>query len=151
MTVDALTDVVGMRVGHATRTGDGGLTGTPVVPSPEGGAVAAVNVHGGGPGTKASDTADQASSHGLRRAQPCEGRSSHAGAPPLTGHQKAEDPGEHTSPGSSNFKINLTDNRCTDVPTAANCIGCELAKVRDSSSRGAALPFVARAVGLRTQ
>ena len=39
--------------------------------------------------------------------------------PPLTDHQQAEDPGEHISPGSSNFKINLTDNRCTDVPRPA--------------------------------
>ena len=37
-------------------------------------------------------------------------------SPPLTDHQKAEDPGEHFSPGSSVLKINLTDNRCTDVP-----------------------------------
>ena len=42
MTVDALTDVAGVRVGHATRTGDGRLTGTTVVLAPEGGAVAAV-------------------------------------------------------------------------------------------------------------
>jgi L-aminopeptidase/D-esterase-like protein len=58
MTVDALTDVVGLRVGHATRTGDGWLTGTTVVPAPEGGAVAAVDVRGGGPGTKETDALD---------------------------------------------------------------------------------------------
>ncbi|MFE9624445.1 P1 family peptidase [Streptomyces sp. NPDC006527] len=58
MTLDALTDVAGMRVGHATRTGDGWLTGTTVVLAPEGGAVAAVDVRGGGPGTKETDALD---------------------------------------------------------------------------------------------
>ncbi|CAM5560685.1 Hydrolase OS=Streptomyces canus OX=58343 GN=AQI96_18070 PE=3 SV=1 [Streptomyces canus] len=58
MTVDALTDVAGVRVGHATRTGDGWLTGTTVVLAPEGGAVAAVDVRGGGPGTKETDALD---------------------------------------------------------------------------------------------
>ncbi|MGW2822185.1 P1 family peptidase [Streptomyces sp. NPDC001443] len=58
MTVDALTDVAGVRVGHATRTGEGWLTGTTVVLAPEGGAVAAVDVRGGGPGTKETDALD---------------------------------------------------------------------------------------------
>ncbi|MET9897951.1 P1 family peptidase [Streptomyces sp. NPDC006446] len=58
MTVDALTDVAGLRVGHATRTGDGWLTGTTVVLAPEGGAIAAVDVRGGGPGTKETDALD---------------------------------------------------------------------------------------------
>ncbi|MFF8032433.1 MULTISPECIES: P1 family peptidase [unclassified Streptomyces] len=58
MTADALTDVAGLRVGHATRTGDGWLTGTTVVLAPEGGAVAAVDVRGGGPGTKETDALD---------------------------------------------------------------------------------------------
>ncbi|MFE0327903.1 P1 family peptidase [Streptomyces sp. NPDC003753] len=58
MTRDALTDVVGLRVGHATRIGDGWLTGTTVVLAPEGGAVAAVDVRGGGPGTKETDALD---------------------------------------------------------------------------------------------
>jgi L-aminopeptidase/D-esterase-like protein len=58
MTVDALTDVPGIRVGHATRVGDGWLTGTTVVLAPEGGAVAAVDVRGGGPGTKETDALD---------------------------------------------------------------------------------------------
>ncbi|MFD9092865.1 P1 family peptidase [Streptomyces collinus] len=58
MTVDALTDVAGLRVGHATRTGEGRLTGTTVVLAPEGGAVAAVDVRGGGPGTKETDALD---------------------------------------------------------------------------------------------
>ncbi|MFE1248837.1 P1 family peptidase [Streptomyces sp. NPDC058735] len=58
MTVDALTDVSGLRVGHATRAGDGWLTGTTVVLAPEGGAVAAVDVRGGGPGTKETDALD---------------------------------------------------------------------------------------------
>ncbi|MCV2465187.1 P1 family peptidase, partial [Streptomyces sp. ICN988] len=58
MTVDALTDVAGLRVGHATRTGNGWLTGTTVVLAPEGGAVAGVDVRGGGPGTKETDALD---------------------------------------------------------------------------------------------
>ncbi|WP_445527157.1 P1 family peptidase [Streptomyces cyslabdanicus] len=58
MTVDALTDVEGVRVGHATRTDGGWLTGTTVVLAPEGGAVAAVEVRGGGPGTKETDALD---------------------------------------------------------------------------------------------
>ncbi|MFF4659265.1 P1 family peptidase [Streptomyces sp. NPDC001381] len=58
MTVDALTDVAGVRVGHATRAGGGWLTGTTVVLAPEGGAVAAVDVRGGGPGTRETDALD---------------------------------------------------------------------------------------------
>ncbi|MFE0509652.1 P1 family peptidase [Streptomyces sp. NPDC058964] len=58
MTVDALTDVAGLRVGHATLRGEGRLTGTTVVLAPQGGAVAAVDVRGGGPGTKETDALD---------------------------------------------------------------------------------------------
>ncbi|MGW0912350.1 P1 family peptidase [Streptomyces sp. NPDC002784] len=58
MTVDAITDVAGVRVGHATRIGGGWLTGTTVVLAPEGGAVASVDVRGGGPGTKETDALD---------------------------------------------------------------------------------------------
>lgn len=55
---DALTDVLGLRVGHAQRIGDGYLTGTTVVLAPVGGAVAAVDVRGGGPGTRETDALD---------------------------------------------------------------------------------------------
>ncbi|MBL1098958.1 P1 family peptidase [Streptomyces coffeae] len=55
---DALTDVHGLRVGHAQRTDGGWLTGTTVVLAPEGGAVAAVDVRGGGPGTRETDALD---------------------------------------------------------------------------------------------
>ncbi|MFC6067780.1 P1 family peptidase [Streptomyces ochraceiscleroticus] len=55
---DALTDVPGLRVGHAQRTDAGNLTGTTVVLAPEGGAVAAVDVRGGGPGTRETDALD---------------------------------------------------------------------------------------------
>ncbi|MBT2383236.1 P1 family peptidase [Streptomyces sp. ISL-11] len=55
---DALTDVAGLRVGHAERVGDGALTGTTVVLTGEGGAVAAVDVRGGGPGTRETDALD---------------------------------------------------------------------------------------------
>ncbi|MER7683791.1 P1 family peptidase [Streptomyces sp. NPDC097610] len=58
MTVDALTDVAGLRVGHATCSGNGWLTGTTVVLAPAGGAIAAVDVRGGGPGTKETDALD---------------------------------------------------------------------------------------------
>ncbi|MDT0379427.1 P1 family peptidase [Streptomyces sp. DSM 42041] len=56
--MDSLTDVNGLRVGHARRTGGGRLTGTTVVLAPEGGAVAAVDVRGGGPGTRETDALD---------------------------------------------------------------------------------------------
>jgi putative pantetheine hydrolase len=55
---NTLTDVPGFRVGHATRTGDGWLTGTTVVLSPEGGAVGGVDVRGGAPGTRETDLLD---------------------------------------------------------------------------------------------
>ncbi|MEV4437580.1 P1 family peptidase, partial [Streptomyces sp. NPDC049577] len=51
---DALTDVPGLRVGHARR----GLTGTTVVLTEPGGATAAVDVRGGGPGTRETDALD---------------------------------------------------------------------------------------------
>lgn len=56
--VDGLTDVAGLRVGHARVPGDGALSGTTVVLAPEGGAVAAVDVRGGGPGTRETDALD---------------------------------------------------------------------------------------------
>ncbi|MFI6286086.1 P1 family peptidase [Streptomyces sp. NPDC051018] len=55
---DALTDVAGLRVGHARVAGDRALSGTTVVLAPEGGAVAAVDVRGGGPGTRETDALD---------------------------------------------------------------------------------------------
>ncbi|MFJ1644673.1 P1 family peptidase [Streptomyces sp. NPDC088258] len=55
---DALTDVTGLRVGHARVAGDGALSGTTVVLAPEGGVVAAVDVRGGGPATRETDALD---------------------------------------------------------------------------------------------
>ncbi|WP_351233634.1 P1 family peptidase [Streptomyces sp. NPDC002133] len=55
---DALTDVAGLRVGHARLSGPGALSGTTVVLAPEGGAIAAVDVRGGGPGTRETDALD---------------------------------------------------------------------------------------------
>ncbi|WP_374982743.1 P1 family peptidase [Streptomyces fradiae] len=52
---DGLTDVAGLRVGHARVPGERALSGTTVVLAPEGGAVAAVDVRGGGPGTRETD------------------------------------------------------------------------------------------------
>jgi L-aminopeptidase/D-esterase-like protein len=47
-----------VRIGHAQRLGDGALTGTTVlVPGPDG-AVAGVDVRGGGPGTRETDALD---------------------------------------------------------------------------------------------
>ncbi|MGP3989552.1 P1 family peptidase [Streptomyces sp. 3N207] len=57
-TRDALTDVPGLRVGHAQRTEDGWLTGTTVVLAPEEGAVAGVDARGGAPGTRETDALD---------------------------------------------------------------------------------------------
>jgi len=55
---NSLTDVGGIRVGHADRRGDGWLSGTTVVLAPDGGAVAGVDVRGGGPGTRETDVLD---------------------------------------------------------------------------------------------
>ncbi|MFD3529935.1 P1 family peptidase [Streptomyces sp. NPDC058664] len=55
---DAITDVGGLRVGHARVGGAGALSGTTVVLAPEGGVVAAVDVRGGGPGTRETDALD---------------------------------------------------------------------------------------------
>ncbi|MEU0133158.1 P1 family peptidase [Streptomyces sp. NPDC006296] len=55
---NALTDVPGLRVGHAARTGDGWLTGVTAVLAPDGGMAAAVDVRGGGPGTRETDALD---------------------------------------------------------------------------------------------
>ena len=52
---NSLTDVTGLRVGHASRVGDGWLTGTTVVVAGKDGAVAGVDVRGGGPGTRETD------------------------------------------------------------------------------------------------
>lgn len=53
----SLTDVDGVLVGHHQRTGRGWQTGTTVVLVP-GGAVAAADVRGGGPGTREIDALD---------------------------------------------------------------------------------------------
>ena len=50
----AITDVPGVRVGHAQRAGDGWLTGCTVVVPPEG-SVGGVDVRGGGPATAETD------------------------------------------------------------------------------------------------
>ncbi|WP_329121427.1 P1 family peptidase [Streptomyces sp. NBC_01465] len=57
-TADAVTDVPGIRVGHARVPGERALSGTTVVLAPEGGAVAGVDVRGGGPGTRETDALD---------------------------------------------------------------------------------------------
>ena len=54
----AITDVDGIRVGQAQRVGDGWLTGVTVVLPPPEGAVAGVDVRGGGPGTRETDLLD---------------------------------------------------------------------------------------------
>ncbi|WP_308280343.1 P1 family peptidase, partial [Pseudonocardia abyssalis] len=48
---NALTDVTGLRVGHAALDGPGALSGTTVVLAPPGGAVGGVDVRGSAPGT----------------------------------------------------------------------------------------------------
>ncbi|MEU2206819.1 P1 family peptidase [Streptomyces hygroscopicus] len=55
---NGLTDIHGLRVGHAQWSDSGRLTGTTVVLAPEGGVVAAVDVRGGGPGTRETDALD---------------------------------------------------------------------------------------------
>ena len=53
--LNALTDVPGLRVGHAPRTGPGALSGTTVVLTPPEGAVGGVDVRGAAPGTRETD------------------------------------------------------------------------------------------------
>jgi putative pantetheine hydrolase len=55
---NSLVDVPGVRVGHRTRDEPGWLTGVTVVVAPPGGAVAGVDVRGGGPGTRETDLLD---------------------------------------------------------------------------------------------
>ena len=55
--IGSITDVPGVRVGHAQRIGRGWLTGTTVVSIPRG-AVPGVDVRGGGPGTRETDALD---------------------------------------------------------------------------------------------
>lgn len=55
---NSLTDVAGLRVGHATCDEPGWLTGTTVVVAPEGGVVAGVDVRGAAPGTRETDLLD---------------------------------------------------------------------------------------------
>lgn len=55
---NAITDVPGIRVGQAERVGEGWLTGVTVVVPPPTGAVAGVDVRGGGPGTRETDLLD---------------------------------------------------------------------------------------------
>lgn len=55
---NSLHDVAGLRVGHADRRGGGWLSGVTVVLTEPGGAVAGVDVRGGGPGTRETDALD---------------------------------------------------------------------------------------------
>jgi putative pantetheine hydrolase len=55
---NSLVDVAGLRVGHCTRDDDGWLTGSTVVLTGDEGAVAGVDVRGGGPGTRETDLLD---------------------------------------------------------------------------------------------
>ncbi|GAA6526959.1 P1 family peptidase [Intrasporangium sp. DVR] len=55
---NSVVDVAGIRVGHCTRDEPGWLTGVTVVVAPPGGAVAGVDVRGGGPGTRETDLLD---------------------------------------------------------------------------------------------
>lgn len=55
---NSLHDVPGVRVGQVQRLGDGWLTGVTCVLAPDVGAVAGVDVRGGGPGTRETDLLD---------------------------------------------------------------------------------------------
>ncbi|ALE72033.1 hydrolase [Pseudonocardia sp. EC080610-09] len=54
-TGNGLTDVTGLRVGHAALTGPGARSGSTVVLAPPGGAVAGADVRGAAPGTRETD------------------------------------------------------------------------------------------------
>jgi L-aminopeptidase/D-esterase-like protein len=58
--LNALTDVAGLRVGHARLAGERALSGTTVVVAPPGGATAGVDVRGAAPGTRETDLLDPA-------------------------------------------------------------------------------------------
>lgn len=55
---NGLTDVAGLRVGHATVTGPGARSGSTVVLAPPGGAAAGADVRGAAPGTRETDLLD---------------------------------------------------------------------------------------------
>jgi L-aminopeptidase/D-esterase-like protein len=55
---NSLVDVVGLRVGHTQRIGEGWLSGSTVVLTGAAGAVGGVDVRGGGPGTRETDLLD---------------------------------------------------------------------------------------------
>ncbi|MGC0418260.1 P1 family peptidase [Embleya sp. AB8] len=55
---NTITDVAGLRVGHAAYTDAGAMTGTTVLLGPVGGFVAGVDVRGGAPGTRELDALD---------------------------------------------------------------------------------------------
>ncbi|MGV9375836.1 P1 family peptidase [Nonomuraea sp. NPDC003707] len=55
---NSLTDVAGLRVGHAQQVGGGYRTGTTVVLAPPSGAVAGVDVRGAAPGTRETELLD---------------------------------------------------------------------------------------------
>lgn len=58
MQTNTIIDVPGIRVGQAERMSEGWLTGTTVVLAPPEGAVAGIDVRGGGPGTRETDLLD---------------------------------------------------------------------------------------------
>ncbi len=102
----SITDVDGIRVGQAQRVGDGWLTGVTVVLPPADGAVAGVDVRGGGPGTRETDLLDPrnlvervhaivltggsalglAAADGVARALLADGIGFSVGMPPQPGH-----------------------------------------------------------------
>jgi hypothetical protein len=63
--LNSITDITGIRVGHATRRGEGALTGTTVILLPPG-SVTSVDVRGGAPATR--DTAALDPVYGNRNA-----------------------------------------------------------------------------------
>ncbi len=55
---NSIADVAGLAVGHHQQVGEGWLSGSTVVLAPPEGAVAGVDVRGGGPGTRETDLLD---------------------------------------------------------------------------------------------
>lgn len=167
---DALTDVAGLRVGHAERTGDGWLSGVTVVLAPDGGAVTAVDVRGGGPGTRETDALDPrnlvpgveavvltgGSAYGLDAASGVvawleeQGRGFRVGVPgqvvpvvpaaALFDLGRGGDWGARPGPALGREAVEAAAASAEGAPVAQGCVGAGTGAVVEAASRAASAP-----------